>query len=137
MTAPVDIAAVTNQIYDKVKSIITHRKVDAAVLIEVATYCMEVVESMGNMPGATKKAVVLAVLSRLVDEIPVGNDMTEMAKADLKKVVVNELPTVIDKLVQFANGDTSIGGEIIAEVIGDSCCGSKKTKQVVAARRRR
>lgn len=135
MSAPVDIPLITNQIYEKVRSLIVNRKVDQSVLIEIATHCMELVESMGNMPGPTKKAIVLAVLTRLVDEIPVNNDVTEAVKSGLKLTVQSVLPAVIDKLVAFANGDSTLS-KITDEIIGNGCC-AKKVQPAPAARRHR
>lgn len=136
MSAPIDISETTNQLYNKVKSLIVNRKIDQAVLIEIATHCMELVEEMGNMPGATKKAIVLAVLARLVDEIPVNSDMSDAAKSALKLTVTSVLPVVIDKLVEFGNGNSFLA-PIIDQALGDGCCLKKKPAPATKSRRRR
>jgi len=123
-SVPVDVTAVTNSIYAQIQGMISNRAITQATLIEIAGNCMELVEAAGTMPGATKKQIVLAVMSQLVNSIPVGGAVTSDIKASLQGTVANVLPTVIDSIVNAANGNTSLGATVAEDVLGNNCCGS-------------
>lgn len=128
-----DINETVADIHSKIKSLVVNRRLDAGTLIEITTHAMSVVEQYPNLSGPSKKAVVLGVVSRIVDEVPVDDSTKNILNTTIQLV----LPTVIDKLVDFANYGGGLIVDWVEDVQTNGCCNKKKSKSVSAGRRRR
>ena len=84
-------------IYEKVKGILSDRKITAGGMALLCIDCMQAAEAYGEMDGATKKQVVLEVIERVID----SRIAVESERDALKATVRTVLPGVIDMFVSL------------------------------------
>lgn len=120
MSTPVDVTAVTNQVYSQIASMVGNRSIDPTLLMEICVESMEILQQMQAVPAATKKAVVLAVLNNILTQFQ-SKIPADILPA-LQFAVNSVFPSVIDAIVNAANGGTSLGDKIIEDVVGSGCC---------------
>jgi len=104
-----DVAPVEQQafdrIYNAVRASIVDKKLTGGRVTIMITTAMTAVERLGNLSGPEKKDLVLHVLDRIVDEIPVDESEKDAIRAALALA-----PVVIDSIVSAAKGQLgSIG----------------------------
>jgi len=89
---------------------------------------MELAETIPNLSGPEKKALVLDVLARLIDELPMQDD----DKALLKTLILTVIPSTIDVIVSSSLGQFALNlyEQAEEEVAG---CFAKCTKKKQAA----
>lgn len=118
--APVamDVAPMEQQafdrIYNAVRASIVDKKLTGGRITIMITTAMSAVERLGNLSGPEKKDLVLHVLDRIVDEIPV-----EESEKDAICAALALAPFVIDSIVSAAKGQL---GSIDKSSHG-KCCG--------------
>lgn len=122
-----------DQVIIDMKAAIANRKVNLSTFMLLVPRCMEIVEKIPTLTGPEKKALVLEVLARLVEELPID----EEDKQSLKLIVTTVVPVVVDTIVSSALGQFAINvvEEIEEEVTGCFAKCSKKKDAEAASRR--
>lgn len=106
MKGNIDITALSDIVYDKVKEMITHKQVTIANVIGIVTLAMQMVQQFAGVSGTDKKKIVISVVHRLLNEIP----MDEADKFAIQVLVDVTLDKTIDFVVGIANGDIDLLG---------------------------
>jgi hypothetical protein len=86
-------------------------------LVPIVGQVMEMAEALAPMAGPAKKALVVKVLTRLLDEIPHDAGGRDLAVPIVKAV----LPTVVDGFIAAAKGQLSFGATVAKS---KKCCRS-------------
>lgn len=102
----VDVTALSNVVYDKLRGMITHKTVTVANIIGIVTMVMQLVQQFAGVEGSDKKKIVVNVISRLVKEIP----MSPEDKMAVEAIVATTLDKTIDFVMAVANGDIDLLG---------------------------
>ena len=85
-------------------------------VIDYVMRVMNLVEKNNNLSGFEKKAVVVAVISKLLDDAP---NLTPESKIALKLIVNVVVPNVIEAVVSATKGNTNINKLAIGD---NKCC---------------
>ena len=93
-----------DQLYEQVKTTIDTKVITAASAVNIITATMAMVESMCAAPGPQKKALVLHIIDRLVDEIPAERE----DKLAIKNAIALLAPSIIDSIVAVSKGQVAI-----------------------------
>lgn len=93
-----------DRIYAAVKSSIRTKKVTVASATAMMGVAMAEVEKVRGLSGMEKKELVIYVISKLLDEIPIN----QADRDDIKAIVTGMLPSVIDAVVSAASGKLSL-----------------------------
>ena len=95
-------------VYDKIKSMISNRKVTVSNIVTIVTLCMQIVQQYPSLEGAEKKEVVKQVVYRIVEE----TNLSEEDKLSLKVFLDATLDKTIDFVIKVANGEIDIIGKV-------------------------
>lgn len=104
----VDVAALSNIVYDKLKTMITHKQVSIAGIIGIVTLAMQLVQQFAGVSGKDKKIIVISVITRLFDEIQMSDD----DRFALKAIVATTLDHTIDFVIAIASGEIDLMGVV-------------------------
>lgn len=104
----VDITALSNIVYDQIRGVVTHKKITIANILSIVTLSMQLVQQFALVDGPNKKAIVLNVINRLMDELPVE----ETDKQAIKILIDTTLNKTIDLIIDIANGKVDLLGSI-------------------------
>jgi hypothetical protein len=104
----VDVTALSNTVYDELRAMITHKQVTPEGIIGIATLAMQLVQQFAGVSGADKKKIVINVVTKLIDEIPMGDG----PKAALKMVLNTTLDKTIDLIIGVASGEIDLIGTV-------------------------
>lgn len=99
-----DVTALSNQVYDDLRGMITNKQITAESIIGIVTLAMQLVQQFAGVKGADKKKIVINVVTRLVNEIPLDAG----AKAAIQMVLNTTLDKTIDLIIGVANGDIDL-----------------------------
>lgn len=112
------VTALTDQIHEEVRASIVNKKFGPNNIIVLVTIVMQIVEKLGALTGPEKKEVAISVISRLIMEIPMG----ENDRATIKMIVDTTLSKTIDYIIMAANGELDFGAmaEQVKKIF--SCC---------------
>lgn len=102
----VDVTALSNVVYDELRGMITHKQVGIANIISIVTLAMQLVQQFAGVSGSDKKKIVINVINRVVDEIP----MSPADKAAVQAIVATTLDKTIDFVVAVASGEIDLLG---------------------------
>ena len=127
------IGQITESITDKCVTIIKTNNYDAEnIIIQIPIIIgmiMSLVENYKNLSGPEKKSVIVKVIKTLITvKIP---ELVELKEGDQDKLalIIQILPTIIDVLVEIANGKYNINKVAsLLKRIFCCCCPSKKNK---------
>jgi hypothetical protein len=118
--APLDEAKrYADQIYAAVKASIGTRRVTVASVTIMITTAMVEVEKITTLTGPEKKELVLHVVGRLVDEIPLDQE----DRAVIRSAVMLFGPAIIDTIVAASKGQFNINVGQLGPAPGNGCCG--------------
>ena len=95
---------VFDELYAGVKKSINMKTASGEDIINILTLTMEAVEKMKIKSGPQKKALVLHVIDKLVDEIPESNKN----KSTIKTAVKLLAPGMIDTIVATSRGQVFV-----------------------------
>lgn len=110
-TAEVSVDNDASQLYDAIKSAIENpSEITVATFVLLVPKAMELVEAIPNLSGTEKKKLVIDVLARLVADLPIQDEV----KATILSFIENQLPTVIDIVVNSSIGEYAIN--VVEEV---------------------
>jgi hypothetical protein len=104
----VDITGLSNVVYDKLRSLITHKQVTISSIIGIVTLAMQLVQQFAGVSGEDKKKIVISVINRLIEEFP----MSDEDRLAIKAVVATTLDKTIDFVIAIANGEIDLLGVI-------------------------
>lgn len=124
MTSQVDIDAAVAQICSDISA--TYKDLNQKEFFNCLIVVMEAVEKMVSLTGVEKKAVVIGVLTQLVNSITFSNAFDK--EAILFLIQSGFLSTMIDSIIKL----TKIGCKINIPKIEKSClscCCCKKCKK--------
>jgi hypothetical protein len=95
-----DLASRFNTIYDKLKAIIHEKEVSASNIMSIVASAMRIVDSFGDLSGPQKKEIVIGLIKKIVDDLPlkVGD------KDSIQAFIDFTLPTVIDNIISATKG---------------------------------
>lgn len=123
----IDTVKLTEQIYDRVKKLIKDKKYDAKTLSKnifiILTQVMSMVDEYPSLTGAHKKAIVLAVFAKLVDEIDIiYPEITDDDKQLIRTAVVFLSP-MIEQIINGIKGNIDIN-QVKNKLVGcfKRCC---------------
>jgi hypothetical protein len=111
-TVSADVMSVSNEVYDKLKSMIHNKAIDMSNIMSIMSMCMQLLRQYSSLQGSDKKAVVMTVMNKLMDKIPMDDAM----RATLKGVMDSVLSKGIDFIFALANGQINLKEEITKEV---------------------
>lgn len=110
------------QVYEKIKHMIVNTTFTSANWISLVVMAMELVEALPKLKGVEKRNLVVDLVTRLVQEVP----MPEHDRILLTSLLQSALPAIIDTIVQGSLGQLAIN---LAQDAAASCfakCSSKK-----------
>ena len=93
--------------YSELEKAVGKQSIGPANIVTIAALAMAVVERQTNMSGADKKAMVIALLHKLTDEIN-KRDITPEDRAALHILIDATVPAAIDTLVDATKGGLDI-----------------------------
>ena len=103
--AATDAAIVTvDNVYAQLKSMIKNKTVDISNLMSIVTITMQLVEQISGLTGAQKKDMVMQLMNRLIDDVP----MDDTNKAALRAILTTTVNAAIDFVVSVANGEINL-----------------------------
>lgn len=113
--------------YDRFKKLTEGRKIDAGNIIVFVTLAMEIANQFTEFQGFEKKELVLELMDRLVDEMPMDEEDRQIIQTHFKVT----LERTIDILISAAGGRLELGDEVSQPVGCFPCFGvrSKKKKR--------
>ena len=100
-----DTTAIANDMFDKLMSLTKGKTMDAALLTSLAVSAVVLIENSKITQGDQKKAIVLAVLGKLIDMA----QLDEMTRMNLKFLLSHSIPKMIDLVIDVKNGEIVIG----------------------------
>ena len=125
------VGQIVESLIDKCNTIIRTNQYNAENVIVnlpiIIGMVMSLVESYKELTGAEKKNVVIKVMNTLIKvKIP---KIIELEESDTKKLnlVLQIMPTIIDILIEVANGKYNIN-KLVSCLKGLFCCKGKKKK---------
>ena len=89
-----------DKVYVNAKAILADQELNADNMIKLAISLMEFVEKLKGLSGSEKKAVVITVVKRLVDD----TDLSPEVNAQLDMIIDAVLPGIIDTIVAASRG---------------------------------
>lgn len=92
------------QVYDKIKQMILNKTFTSANWISLVVMAMELVEALPKLKGVEKRNLVVDLVTRLVQEVP----MPEHDRILLTSLLASSLPPIIDTIVQGSLGQLAI-----------------------------
>ena len=101
----------------KLKTSFDQYSLDENNMIDYVVRIMTLVEQQKNLSGFEKKAVVIEVLTRLVDDT---NKLSSESKAALKSIIKIVVPGVIETIVAATKGLISVNKKVEESV--KKCC---------------
>jgi hypothetical protein len=101
----------------KLKASFDQYTVDENNIIDYVVRIMTLVEQQKNLSGFEKKAVVIEVLTRLVDT---SSSLTSEAKTSLKLIIKVVVPGVIETVVAASKGFVAVNKKVEESV--KKCC---------------
>lgn len=113
-------------IYDGIKGMIANKTFSSATFMLLIPRCMELAESLPKLTGLEKKALVIEVLGKLIDELPMQDDDKKL----LRMLILTVIPSTIDLIVSSSLGQFAINLYEEAEQEVTSCfarCSKKDT----------
>lgn len=131
-----EVQSTVNIVFENIKASIVGKSFNVTTFMLLIPRCMEAVEDFPELTGAEKKALVLDVLSKLIDEIPLKDE----DRALLKTLILNVIPTVIDTVVASSLGQFALNiYEEVEEEVKAHCgpCFKKQTQTAKAKSLRR
>lgn len=101
-----EVSTLFNKIYGQIVSTISKKEITAGDLVSIATQAMKLVQKERNLSGPEKKELVVAIITKLVDDsgLLTGKEK-EMGDAFIKST----LPVMIDVIVSVAINEIDIG----------------------------
>lgn len=108
------------QIYDELANVIGDQQISPANLMRITALAMTVVERQTNMDGEAKKAMVIALLHRLVDAVD-KREITDENREILHAVIDATVPAAIDVLIDATKGGLDIN-KIKSKWSSLKCC---------------
>lgn len=122
-------------VYDGIKGMIASKTFSSATFMLLIPRCMELAETLPELTGHEKKALVLEVLSKLIDELPMQDDDKQL----LKMLLITVIPSTIDLIVSSSLGQFALNLYEQAEQEVTSCFAkcSKKQPATVSRQQRR
>ena len=93
-----------SRLYDELSGIIGDRKITVTNIVSVVTLLMKTVDKYTDVKGIQKKELVLAVVTKVVNETMSDDD----ERNNILYVVEGVLPTVIDTIIQVDKGQLLI-----------------------------
>ena len=90
---------IVDDVYKRVHEKLGMKDLMTEEAMQVVWNSMEVVDTYKELPGSQKKAVVMKVVRRVIDELPEGN-----TKKALLFIHENVLSPIIDGVVDFVKG---------------------------------
>lgn len=117
---------VFNQVYDQLSKMIKGRKFTAVNWVILVPMAMELAETVPNLQGHEKRAIVVDLLIKLIGEL----DMSPEDRVIIMSVVRTSLPALIDTICDGALGKFAIN---VAEQIEEGArrCWAKCTQEPV------
>lgn len=105
------------KIYNKVKNIINEQQInnqsiDPLVILNLVTVSMETVETYVHLNGEDKKQVVLNVLIKLINELPIDDS--------LKDIFILLISPLIELIVKAVDGKFKINKSTFLNLF--KCC---------------
>lgn len=116
-----EVTAVTNtieQIYKSLRTGFENYELDQNNIVDFVIRAMTLVEQENSLNGREKKAVVIEILTRLVDSYDKLNSESKMS---LKLVLRTVVPGLIDGLVQASKGFLSLNKTLKEKVSKCGC----------------
>lgn len=116
-----EVTVVTNtieQIYKSLRSGFENYELDQNNIVDFVIRAMTLVEQEKSLNGREKKAVVIEILTRLVDSY---DKLNNESKISLKLVLRAVVPGLIDGLVQASKGFLSLN-KTLKEKASKCCC---------------
>jgi hypothetical protein len=116
-----EVTAVTNtieQIYKSLRTGFENYELDQNNIVDFVIRAMTLVEQEKTLNGREKKAVVIEILTRLVDSY---DKLNTESKISLKLVIRTVVPGLIDGLVQASKGFLSLNKNM-KEKMSKCCC---------------
>ncbi len=101
----------------KLKASFDQYSLDENNMIDYVVRIMTLVEQQKNLSGFEKKAVVIEVLTRLVDDT---NKLNSESKAALKSIIKIVVPGVIETIVAASKGLIAVNKKVEESV--KKCC---------------
>lgn len=86
---------IVQDIFQAIMMMIKDKTIDGAGLISITVDAMELVEQITSLSGADKKAIVLQVITLIINACPIDDSI----KSTLDTIVETVLPTIIDTIV--------------------------------------
>jgi|SRR5579871_5383255 len=105
-------------IFQAIMMMIKNKTLDGASLITITVDAMEFVEQIPSLSGADKKAIVLEVITLIINACPIDDNI----KSVLDTIVANVLPTVIDTIVAATHNGVNINTLKIKLAKMCACC---------------
>lgn len=100
-------------VYGKLHTMITNKTITVSNVIAIVTLTMQLVQQYASLTGQEKKYIVIHVVTKLVNEIPMNEDDRFAVQA----IVNTTLDKTIDYVVAVANGEIDLLGQI-EETVG-------------------
>ena len=116
-----EVTIVTNtieQIYKSLRTGFENYELDQNNIVDFVIRTMTLVEQEKSLNGREKKAVVIEILTRLVDSY---DKLNTESKISLKLVIRTVVPGLIDGLVQASKGFLSLNKNL-KEKVSKCCC---------------
>jgi hypothetical protein len=88
------------QLYGMIKDLAVKKNFNEYNYVELIIIAMTTVERFCKGEGAQKKQMVIQVLTKLVDELPITENV--------KNLIKWSMPTIIDGLVAATNGEVAV-----------------------------
>lgn len=114
-----------DEVYAKIKSLISSKQFNAGNWVSLVPMCMEMVETVPHLKGKDKQALVIDLITKLICEIP----MSESDRAIVQAVLSTALPTMINIICNSSLGEYAINlaEEVHEQVTGcfKKCYGKK------------
>jgi hypothetical protein len=100
----IDVTFLSNQVYDELRGMITHKQVTPESIIGIVALAMQLVQQFAGVAGADKKKIVMNVITKLINEIP----MEDGLRSTLQMILSTTVDKTIDLIIGVASGEIDL-----------------------------